>query len=217
MTTTSRLDQSRVLVQQTQQLQRQARVERQVQPRQAIGDGFDRQRQARVGEEAQAAAQNTGRPRLDSIANATLVPGRAHTCVTTVRRNLNRLGLEGVPSSTGQDPNNPRGMMVQMLQSGQWDSLNVPGSERRSIESPYGTVEANVMTREQYEQAVADGTIPNGAVVFQTRHGWDFDGGSRGNDVGILQNGRLFNSNRMAGPLAYGENTRDIVVMLPRE
>jgi hypothetical protein len=73
------------------------------------------------------------------------------------------------------------------------------------------------MTREQYEQAVADGTTPNGAVVFQTRHGWDSDGGSRGNDVGVLQNGRPFNSSRMAGPLAYGQNTRDIVVMLPRE
>jgi hypothetical protein len=217
MTTTARLDQSRVTLQQTQQLQRTTRVQEQVRPRQEVRDGFDRTRRAKVGEEVQRAPQDTGRPKLDSIANATLVPGRAHTCVTTVRRNLNRLGLEGVPSSTGQDPNNPRGMMVQMLQSGKWESLNVPGSERRTIESPYGAVEANVMTREQYEQAVADGTIPNGAVVFQTRHGWDYDGGSRGNDVGILQNGRLFNSSLMSGPLAYGENTRDVVVMLPRE
>jgi len=92
----------------------------------------------------------------------------------------------------------------------------VPGSEARTINSPYGAVQANVMTGEQYRAAVANGTIPNGSVVFQARHGWDYSKGSRGNDVGILQNGRIFNYAQMPNPTVYA-NTREVVVLQPRE
>jgi hypothetical protein len=106
-------------------------------------------------------------------------------------------------------------MMVQMLQSGQWRSANIPGAQTQSITSPYGTVRANVLSRDAFHAAAEAGQIPNGAVVFQTRTGWDYSGGSRGNDVGIVQNGRLFNSRQMQGLDAYGARSGDFVVVLP--
>lgn len=159
---------------------------------------------------------NTGNAQLDRIANARLSTGKDHSCVTTVRANLRRLGFEGLPASTGRDGNNPRGMMVQMLQSDHWQSANIPGSTRSTITSPYGTVQANTLSREAYLQAAQNGQIPQGAVVFQTKHGWDYGGGSRGNDVGIVQGERIHNYKPMAGMTVYGNETRDVVILTPR-
>ncbi len=159
---------------------------------------------------------NTGNAPLDRIANARLSTGKDHSCVTTVRANLRRLGFEGLPASTGRDGNNPRGMMVQMLQSDRWQSPNIPGATRSTITSPYGTVQANTLSREAYLQAAQSGQIPQGAVVFQTRHGWDYSGGSRGNDVGIVQGDRIHNYKPMAGMTVYGNQTRDVVILTPR-
>jgi hypothetical protein len=157
----------------------------------------------------------SGDPKLDKIATARLRAGSAHTCVTTVRANLARLGFKGLPSSTSQDANNPRGMMVQMLQSGQWKQPDVGGTAT-TITSPYGTVSAQVLTRDEFTAAVQSGAVADGSVVFQTEHGWDYNGGSRGNDVGILQNGAIFNSVRMRGTDAYGANSGDFVVLQPQ-
>lgn len=159
--------------------------------------------------------RSSGNPRLDAIANARLTSGKAHSCVTTVRANLNRLGLKGLPQSTGRDPNNPRGMMVQMMKSGQWKQPDLGGTAT-TIKSPYGAVSAQVLTRDEFTAAVKSGKIADGSVVFQTEHGWDYNKGSRGNDVGILQNGAVFNSVRMRGTDAYGANSGDFVVLQPQ-
>ncbi len=157
----------------------------------------------------------SGDPKLDKIATARLTSGRAHSCVTTVRANLTRLGFKGLPSSTSKDANNPRGMMVQLMNSGQWKQPDLGGTAT-SIKSPYGTVSAQVLTRDEFNAAVKSGKIADGSVVFQTQHGWDYDKGSRGNDVGILQNGAIFNSVRMHGTDAYGAKSGDFVVLQPQ-
>ena len=170
---------------------------------------------ARDGFAAPRKQINTGNPQLDRIANARLGNGKDHSCVATVRANLRKLGFEGLPPSTGRDNNNPRGMMVQMLQSDHWQSANIPGSKPTTITSPYGKVQANVLSREDYLKAAANGQIPQGAVVFQTKHGWDYNGGSRGNDVGIVQGDHVHNYKDMPHLTVYGAETRDVVILTP--
>jgi hypothetical protein len=159
----------------------------------------------------------TGNAGLDAINAAQLLPGRDHTCVATVRSNLQRAGLQGLPSSTGQDGNNPRGMMVQMLQSGHWHSAEIPGATQRAITSPYGTVQAQVLSGAAYMEAARNGQIPEGSVVFQTRHpaGWAYGGGSRGSDVGIVRDGGIFNYRQFSGMSVYGNNISEVVVLQP--
>lgn len=158
---------------------------------------------------------STGSPQLELIANARLSTGKDHSCVSTVRSNLRHLGFQGVPAATGRDSNNPRGMMVQMLQSDHWQSAAIPGSKPTTITSPYGKVQAHVLSREAYLKAAAAGQIPQGAVVFQTKHGWDYNGGSRGNDVGLVQGTRIHNYKPMNGMTVYGAGTRDVVILTP--
>ncbi|MFE8595388.1 hypothetical protein [Archangium violaceum] len=154
-------------------------------------------------------------PGLEAINGLQLQAGRPHSCVTTVRANLRRAGLGGLPGTTDQDPNNPRGMMVQMLQSGQWRSMPIPGAQSQSITSPYGTVQAQVLSGEAYLQAARNGQIPEGAVVFQTEKGLDYSGGSRGSDVGIVRNGAIFNYQQMPNMSVYQNRVTDVVVMVP--
>jgi hypothetical protein len=158
---------------------------------------------------------DTGNVQLDRIANARLGTGKDHSCVTVVRSNLRKLGFEGLPVSTGQDGNNPRGMMVQMIQSGHWQTPSLPDSTQTTIKSPYGTVEVNTLSREAFLAAAEAGQVPQGALVFQTQHGWDYNKGSLGNDVGIVQGDHVHNYKPMKGLTVYGPATRDIVVMLP--
>lgn len=153
---------------------------------------------------------------LAAINAVRLINGKDSTCVATTRLNLRRAGLDGLPEATGNDKNNPRGMMVQMLNSGSWDSAPIPGSTPTTIRSSYGTATANVLSADAFDSAVAQGLIPEGAVVFQTKHGWDYNGGSLGNDVGIVRDGTLHNFRRMSSLRVYGDATRDLVVLLPR-
>ncbi|MET0403574.1 MAG: DUF1388 domain-containing protein [Cystobacter sp.] len=155
-------------------------------------------------------------PGLEAINGLNLQGGEAHTCVKTTRANLQRAGLKGVPSSTGDDGNNPRGMMVQMLQSGHWKSVNIPESTEQTITSPYGTVKANVLSGEAYLAAAANGQIPEGSVVFQTKMGWAYGDGSRGSDVGIVRDGAVFNYQANRGMSVYGNNVSEVVIMHPQ-
>lgn len=154
---------------------------------------------------------------LDRINQARLRTGADHSCVTTVRRNLRNAGFEGLPESTGDDPNNPRGMMSQMLQSGKWTSMDVPGSTVETINSPYGNVQAHVLTGEAYAEAVRNGQIPEGAVVFQSNRNWnDANDRSRGSDVGIVRNGGIFNYRQFPNMTVY-QNVAQVVVLLPNQ
>jgi len=157
----------------------------------------------------------TGNAGLDAINATRLTRGAPHTCVTTTRDNLRRAGLSGIPSSTSADGNNPRGMMVQMLQSNQWRSMPIPGATSQTITSPYGSVQAQVLTGEAYLQAARNGQIPEGSVVFQTRTGWDYGERSRGSDVGIVRNGGIFNYQQFNNMSVYGNDVRQVVVLQP--
>jgi peptidoglycan hydrolase-like protein with peptidoglycan-binding domain len=159
----------------------------------------------------------TAQAGLDRINQTRLHTGRDHTCTTTVRSNLRNAGFKGLPEATGDDKNNPRGMMSQMLQSGQWTSMNVPGSTEQTIKSPYGNVKANVLTGEAYAEAVKNGQIPEGAVVFQSNRKWnDANDKSRGSDVGIVRNGGIFNYKQFPNMTVYSK-VAEVVVLLPNQ
>jgi len=165
---------------------------------------------------ARPLGQTASQPGLDRIKQARLHTGPAHTCVATVRRNLRAAGFQGLPAATGRDRNNPRGMMSQMLQSGHWTSLDVPGSKQQTIHSPYGNVQARVLTGEAYRRAAANGQIPEGAVVFQANRPWNLaNDRSRGSDVGIVRNGGIFNYKQFPRMTVYG-NVAEVVVLLPK-
>jgi peptidoglycan hydrolase-like protein with peptidoglycan-binding domain len=154
---------------------------------------------------------------LDRINQSRLRNGKDHSCVTTVRANLRNAGFSGLPESTGDDANNPRGMMSQMLQSGKWTSMNVPGSTEQTINSPYGNVKANVLTGEAYAAAVKNGQIPEGAIVFQANRKWnEANDKSRGSDVGIVRNGGIHNYKQFPNMTVY-KNVAEVVVLLPNQ
>ncbi|MBM7116512.1 hypothetical protein [Archangium primigenium] len=147
----------------------------------------------RTPQVAPVPATRQGNPGLEAINAVNLVAGKKHSCVTTVRANLQAAGMKGVPTTTSGDKNNSRGMMAQMIQSGHWRSVAIPGATSTTIPSGYGDVQAHVLTREAYLDAASKGLIPEGSVVFQTKHGWDYGEGAYGNDVGIVRNGAIFN------------------------
>jgi hypothetical protein len=61
------------------------------------------------------------------------------------------------------------------------------------------------------------GQIPNGAIIFQTKHGWDYGAGPYGNDMGIVRdNGRTtFNFKKMP-PIIYSDAAKEVVLLLPK-
>jgi peptidoglycan hydrolase-like protein with peptidoglycan-binding domain len=185
-----------------------------------FSDGFDAPVKKKV-ELSPVRTQDTGpavnAPGLDRINAAHLQRGGDHMCTTTVRDNLRAAHFKGLPESTGADPNNPRGMMSQMLQSGQWKSAAIPGSTPQTINSPYGAVQANVLSGDAYKTAVANGQIPEGAVVFQSRHAWnDKVSNSHGADVGIVRDGGIFNYKQFDSMTVY-KHTDEVVVVLPNQ
>jgi hypothetical protein len=129
---------------------------------------------------------------------------------------MHRLGIPGTPAATGSDPNNPRGGLAQMLRNGHWDSVPFAGSRKVAIHSPYGNATANVVTASQYRQLVAQGKVPDGAIIFQTRHGWDYSAGSHGNDMGIVRNhGRTTHNYQDMTSIIYSD-CKDVVIMVPK-
>ena len=98
--------------------------------------------------------------------------------------------LLGAPEVAGGiDPNNhPRGLMAWAIKKGYG---SVPGTKGkpRNIKGAFGDFGVTSMTESQWGDAVVDGLIPNGALIFNTRHGWDWNGGSSGNDAAISQYG----------------------------
>ncbi|MCA2980474.1 MAG: hypothetical protein INH37_19560, partial [Myxococcaceae bacterium] len=90
------------------------------------------------------------------------------------------------------------------------------GSRLRTIKSPYGTAQAHVLDADAYERMARDGQIPSGAILFQTRHGWDYGEGSSGNDMGIVRDGgRVTHNYRSMPPIIYGD-AKEVVVLVPR-
>jgi peptidoglycan hydrolase-like protein with peptidoglycan-binding domain len=159
---------------------------------------------------------DTNNPTLRTLASARLQTGATGTCVATSMRNLDRLGIPSFAGGTSGDANNPRGAMVQLIQNGHWKSAPLPGSELRTIKSPYGTVQAHVLPAAEYDRLAREGKIPEGSLNFQTRHGWDYSKGSKGNDMGITQNGSVHNYANMGGMRVYGD-LKEVVILVPAD
>jgi hypothetical protein len=158
-------------------------------------------------------AINTSHPWLQTLATSPLNNGSQ--CVPTVLGNMDRLGVPSFKGGTLRDPNNSRGAMVQMITNGKWTSLPLPGSELRTIKSPYGTVQAHVLNADAYESMAKRGEIPSGAILFQTRHGWNYGGGPYGNDMGIVRDGGRYTHNyKQMNPIIYGD-AKEVVVLVP--
>jgi peptidoglycan hydrolase-like protein with peptidoglycan-binding domain len=161
-------------------------------------------------------AANVNHPWLKTLSTAALNSGPDGSCVATTLGNLDRLGIPSFQGGTTGDPNNSRGAMVQMIQGGKWRSLALPGSQQRTISSPYGTVQAQVIDADAYERMARAGQIPSGAIIFQTRHGWDYGGGPFGNDMGIVRDGgRVTHNYRSMSPIIYGD-AKEVVLLVPR-
>ncbi|MDP3235654.1 MAG: peptidoglycan-binding protein [Myxococcales bacterium] len=162
---------------------------------------------------------DSNNPSLKALATGALRGDAVGMCVRATLNNMEALGVRQ-PAATGMDAgNNPRGGMVQMVRDFGWKSLPLAGAREQTIESPYGTIKANVIPAADYERLARDGKIPSGAIVFQTRHGsWNSTSDrSSGFDMGIARNGgrTLFNYADMGGPMVYGAATQSVVVLVP--
>ncbi len=147
-------------------------------------------------------------------ANGRVIPSR---CTTNVLKTLELNGIPN-PDATGNDWNNPRGAASQFINKFGWKSLNIPGSRPITLDSTYGKAAVNQMSLQQYKQAVGQGRIPSGALVFQTRHSsWNANtGSSYGFDIAIARNGgsQLFNGEYKPSAM-YGPSTTHVFVLVP--
>ncbi len=161
---------------------------------------------------------NANHPLLQRLATGHLDNGPYGMCVATTLENMDKLGVPNFPGGTADDPNNPRGAMVRMMREGGWTSVPLPGSEPRRISSPaYGDVTAHVIPADAYERMAQAGQIPSGALIFQTRHGWDYSGGSSGNDMGVVRNnGRMTHNFESMPPIIYGD-AKEVVLLVPKD
>jgi peptidoglycan hydrolase-like protein with peptidoglycan-binding domain len=177
---------------------------------------YARTRSSPGGELGNGLRVNTNHPSLKTLATSHLNNGPTGYCVATTLDNMERLGVPNFPGGTAGDPNNPRGAMVRLLKTGNWESLPLPGSQPRTINSPYGTVQAQVISADAYEKMALAGQIPSGAIIFQTRHGWGYSGGSSGNDMGIVRNGgRQTHNYATMSPIIYSD-AKEVVLLVPK-
>ena len=165
---------------------------------------------------ARGAVGTVQHPWLNTLGTARLDSGPDGSCVATTLGNLDRLGIPSFSGGTTADANNARGAMVQMVNAGKWTSLQLPGAQTRTIRSAYGTVQAQVLDADSYERLAKAGQIPSGAILFQTRHGWDSPNGPYGNDMGIVRDGgRVTHNYKSMSPIIYSD-AKEVVVLVPR-
>lgn len=137
-------------------------------------------------------------------------------CVTGSLDTMLKSGVPE-PAATGNDVgNNPRGAISQLMQAPfNWKSM---GGASKTLNSPYGTVQAGVYTKNQYGELVSSGKVPSGALVFQSRYN-DWNGtakNSSGYDMAIAQKGGREHWNGQKMPqYVYGGSTKKIIVLTP--
>ena len=159
---------------------------------------------------------DSGNSWLKTLGTAHLNSGPTGSCVTTTLGNMDRLNIPSFSGGTSSDPNNSRGAMVQMIKAGKWKSKRLSGCRSTSIKSPYGTVSACVIGADAYERMAKNGKVTNGAIIFQTRHGWNANSGSSGNDMGIVRNnGRNTFNYRLMSPIIYSD-AKEVVILVPK-
>jgi peptidoglycan hydrolase-like protein with peptidoglycan-binding domain len=177
--------------------------------------------QAKNGDSIPGARVNGRDSTLQTLATARLNEGSTSSCVETVFSNLDRLGIPSFSGGTAPGHNNPREAMVKTIQAGHWQSIpldGVPSRKTTIVDDIAGTAQAYVMKASDYEKLASAGKVPNGALVFQTRHGWDWNGSAFGNDVAIVRGGgrEPFNFVPNSVPLIYGNDTKEVVVLAPK-
>lgn len=151
---------------------------------------------------------------------ARLVNAPAGRCVTGVLNTAQANGAKiGNPNVyTSRDPNNPRGLMSQAVKDFGWTSVNI-GSPK-AVKSPYGNVRVKEMNKNQWKGAVKQNKIPSGSLVFTTKHGWDWNRGSSGNDAAIAKQGgrKLWSGHWQAVVdgvgMVYGNATKKVVALV---
>jgi hypothetical protein len=165
--------------------------------------------------EAPAFTVDRSHPVLQKLARAKLATGPTGSCVRTTLGNMDRLGVPSFQGGTSADPNNSRGALVQLIRGGHWISLPMADAKPRTLQSPYGKVQAWVMSADAYEARALRGEVPSGALIFQTRHGWNYGGGPQGNDMGVVRNGgRATHNYATMSPIIY-KDAREVVVLVP--
>jgi hypothetical protein len=72
------------------------------------------------------------------------------------------------------------------------------------------------MSADAYERLAKKGEIPSGALIFQTRHGWNYGGGASGNDMGIVRDrGRTTHNYASMPPVIY-RDAKEVVLLVPK-
>jgi hypothetical protein len=95
--------------------------------------------------------------------------GATGSCVATVQRNLWAAKLPGFRPTGGPGNNNSLNAIHQLVASDKWAS--VKGNLPEQVVTINGKkVTLSPMTQAHFEQLVAKGTLPVGAIVYQTRH-----------------------------------------------
>ena len=180
-----------------------------------VGSSGGGTEQPTIGGENVLCNVNPNHPWLQKLGTASLNTGPDGSCVATTLGNMDKLGIPSFSGGTTDDPNNSRGAMVQLVKSGNWTSCTLPGGANKTISSPYGTIQASVISADEYEKLAKNGQIPSGAIIFQTRHGWSYGGGASGNDMGIVRNGgRITHNYKPMSPIIYGD-AKEVVILIP--
>lgn len=141
-------------------------------------------------------------------------------CVTAVLETMEANWVPN-PAATGKDSmNNPRGLASQLINHFGWRPLEIDGFGKiHRLKSPvYGDFNAKVMSAQEFSRAVDLGKIPDGAIVFQTRHpSWNGNSvNSLGFDASIaLNRGVSLWNGSWNGRRIYGEATRWVFVLVP--
>lgn len=168
------------------------------------------------GERFMPAPEALRGPTLAKLGAGRMVSTRPGLCTTAVLESMSANGIPN-PPATGRDAgNNPRGLASQLVRSYGWRPLAGIG-QARTINSPYGSFSASVMSGREYQAAVDAGRIPSGALVFSSIRDWSGTApGSRGFDVAIARNnGRSLWNGGDVGRDPYRGGSKQVFVLLP--
>lgn len=164
----------------------------------------------------------TGGSILDKLKDGTkLATAKEGYCVTGV---LDTMAANGVPNppGTGNDPNNPRGLAVQLIKSYGWGPISGLGSKRINLKSAYGNTAVNAMTVSEWATAVKSNKIPSGSIIFTTEFADWKKNQSSGHDAAIAKEGGkklwsgLWQPGKHDGVAAvYGSASQNIFALTP--
>jgi len=164
----------------------------------------------------------TGGSVLDKLKDGTkLANADPGYCVTGV---LDTMAANDVPNppGTGNDPNNPRGLAVQLMKSYGWGPISGLGSKRINLQSAYGNAAVNAMTVSEWATAVKSNKIPSGSIIFTTEFSDWKKNQSSGHDAAIAKQGgrKLWSGHWQRGghdgvAAVYGSASQNIFALTP--